>query len=237
LRRRDFIKSIAECLGVVATSATLFPNKGLGQTLPKRPLIGFLGASSKSAGARYYQGFPQGMRERGHMEGRDYLLEERYADGQMSKLPLLAQQLAALGPDAIVVSNTVAALAMKQATPSIPIVCGTITDPIGQGLVASEARPGGNVTGILLRLEGLTGKQLEFALNLVPGAARIGLLVNVTNPTDVVQRRDAESAIEKLRVVAVAVEVRTANEVGPCVYRKLKLGRSGDEVRPGWRVT
>jgi putative ABC transport system substrate-binding protein len=191
----------------------LWPGNGLAQTLPKRALIGFLGASSKSTGARYYRGFPQGMSELGYSEGRDYLLEERYADGQVTKLPLLAQQLVALRPDAIVVSNTAAALAARQVTASIPIVCGTFTDPVGMGLVASEARPGGNVTGILLRLDGLTGKQLELALDLVPGATRIGVLVNVNNPSNVVQRRDAEPAAKKLGVTLVPVEVRTADEV------------------------
>jgi putative ABC transport system substrate-binding protein len=194
----------------------------LSQPLPKRALVGFLGASSKSAGAPYYQGFQQGMRERGYVEGRDYLIEERYADGQLSRLPLLAQELVALRPDVIVVSNTAAALAMKQATPSIPIVVGTLTDPVGAGLAASEARPGGNVTGVLLRLEGLTGKQLEFALELVPSATRIAVLGNANNPANVMQRRDAQSTIEKLGVTPVVVEVRAADEVGPAFQTFLR---------------
>ncbi len=215
MKRRDFIKSIGECFGILAASAALWPNSGLAQPVPKRALIGFLGASSKSAGARYYQGFRQGMHERGYVEGRDYQLEERYADAQANKLPLLAQQLVALNPDVIVVSNTAAALAMKQATRSIPIVCGTVTDPVGVGLVASEAHPGANVTGILLRLSGLTGKQLEFALDLVPSVARIGVLVAADNPANLEQRRDAEAAIEKLGLVSIVVEARAASEVGP----------------------
>jgi putative tryptophan/tyrosine transport system substrate-binding protein len=159
------------------------------------------------------------MRERGYAEGRDYLLEERYADGQIGRLPLLAQQLVALRPDVIVVSNTAAALAMRQATPNIPIVGGTMTDPVGVGLAASEARPGGNVTGVLLRLEGLTGKQLELALELVPNVAKIGVLANANNPSNVLQRRDAQSAIEKLGAIPVVVEVRSADEVAPTFER------------------
>jgi putative ABC transport system substrate-binding protein len=176
-------------------------------------LIGFLGAGSKLAGGRYYQGFPQGMREHGYREGVDYLLVERYADGQMDRLPSLAQGLVSVGPDVIVVSNTAAALAARRATSRIPIVVGTVADPVGMGLAASEAHPGGNVTGILLRLEGLTGKQLEFALDLVPGATKIGVLANGNNPAGVVQRREAESAAEKLGVTPLVVEVRAADDI------------------------
>ena len=113
----------------------------------------------------------------------------------------------------VVVSNTAAALATRQATSRIPIVVGTATDPVGVGLAASEAHPGGNVTGILFRLDGLTGKQLEFALEFVPGAMRIGVLTNVDNPSNVVQRRDAELAAQKLGMTPVVVEVRSSGDI------------------------
>jgi putative tryptophan/tyrosine transport system substrate-binding protein len=153
------------------------------------------------------------MRDRGYVEGRDYLFEERYADGQVSRLSSLAQQLLAKKPDVIVASNTAAALAMRQATLSIPIVGGTMTDPVGAGLAASEARPGGNVTGVLLRVEGLTGKQLELALDLVPSVSKIGVLANANNPSNMVQRIDAETAIRNLSAIPVVVEVHSSEEV------------------------
>ena len=100
----------------------------------------------------------------------------RYAAGDLKRLPVLANELVKLRPDVILTSTSAAALAFTQATQSIPIVATALVDPVGFGLAASEARPGGNVTGVLLRLEGLTGKQLELALELVPSAARIGVL-------------------------------------------------------------
>jgi hypothetical protein len=99
MRRRDFLKSIRDCLGILAVSVGPWPAIGLAQTLPKRALIGFLGASSKSAGGRYYQGFQQGMRERGYREGIDYMLAERYADGQVGKLRLRAEELVSVRPE------------------------------------------------------------------------------------------------------------------------------------------
>jgi putative ABC transport system substrate-binding protein len=188
----------------------------LAQTPPRRALIGFLGGGSKAQGGRYYSGFPQGMREFGYLEGRDYVFEERYADGDLSgRLQRLAEELVRLKPDIIVVSNTAAALAAKQATASIPIVGPTLTDPVGFGLVVSEPRPGTNVTGILLRLEGLPEKQFEIARDVVPAATRIGVLVNVKSPIYALQQRQAESAAAKLGVSLASVAVSTADDLGP----------------------
>jgi putative ABC transport system substrate-binding protein len=211
MRRRDFIT----LLGGAAAAWPLAARAQQPQAVPKRALVGFLGASSSSAAGRYYQGFPQGMRERGYREGVDYQLVERYADGQVGRLPSLAHELVSVGADVIVASNSAAALATMQATSRIPIVVGIATDPVGLGLVGPEAHSGGNVTGILLRLEGLTGKQLEFALELVPGATRIGVLANPDNPSNVSQRRDAESAVEKLGLTPVVVEVKAADDIAP----------------------
>src|SRR5215467_14563687 len=94
--RRDFIT-------LLGGAAAAWPCNGLAQSSPKRPLIGFLGGSSKSSGARYYSGFPLGMRDLGYLEGRDYGFEDRYADGDASRLPLLAEELVRLKPDVIVV--------------------------------------------------------------------------------------------------------------------------------------
>src|SRR5262249_51624913 len=145
VRRREFITLLG---GAAASWAC----NGLAESPPKRPLIGFLVSASKSVGARYYSGFPLGMRDLGYLEGRDYLFEDRYADGDVSRLPLLAEELVRLKPDVIVAATTLGILAAKQATASTPIVGVNLSDPIGFGLVASEARPGTNVTGVLIRL-------------------------------------------------------------------------------------
>src|SRR6266536_5757857 len=113
MKRRDFIT-------LLGGAAAAWPCNGLAQSPPKRPLIGLLLASSKAAGARYYSGFQLGMRELGYLESRDYGFEERYADGDVSRLPLLAEELVRLKPDVIVAPTTPGALAVKQVTANIP---------------------------------------------------------------------------------------------------------------------
>ena len=208
LRRREFITLLGG-----ATVAS--PLRASAQTPPKQPLIGFLSPASKATSIRFHDGFPQGMRELGYLEGRDYALETRYADGDITRLPLLAKELVRLDPSLIVAGATAAALASKQATTTIPIVGINITDPIGLGLVRNEARPGTNVTGILFRVEGLTGKLIEIAREVIPSAAKIGVLRNPSNAaSDLLQWREAELAAAKVGVTLAPVEVRTADEIG-----------------------
>jgi putative tryptophan/tyrosine transport system substrate-binding protein len=214
LARADQVIERRAFLATLAASAAQWPGRASAQTPPKRPLIGFLGSSTKALAARYYSGFPQGMRELGYVEGRDYAFEDRYADGDVTRLSLLAEVLVRLKPDLIVAGPTVAVLAAKQATANIPIVGVNLNDPVGMGLVASEARPGTNVTGILVLVEGLAGKQVEIALDLVPGANKIGVLVNVNNPSNLSQRREVEAAAAKIGVSMATVEARAADDIG-----------------------
>jgi putative ABC transport system substrate-binding protein len=204
-------------LATLGGAAASWPCNGLAESPPKRPLIGFLVSASKSAGTRYYSGFPLGMRDLGYLEGRDYGLEERYADGDVSRLPLLAEELVRLKPDVIVAGATPSVLAAKQATASTPIVGVNLTDPVGFGLVASEARPGANVTGVLIRLEGLTSKQVEIALDLMPGTSKMGVLGHLDNPTNMLQRREVEAAAAKSAVSLAPVDVRTVDEIDAAI--------------------
>jgi putative tryptophan/tyrosine transport system substrate-binding protein len=217
MRRRNFIT----LLGGAAAGWPLAARAQ--QPASKRPLIGFLGAASKEGG-RYYSGFSLGMRDLGYMEPRDYVFEDRYADGDMGRLPLLAQELVTLKPDVIVASSTAGAVAVKHLTASIPIVCVGLSDPIGMGLVTSESRPGTNVTGTLLRLPGLTGKQLEIAVELMPKVSKIGVLFNVSNLSNAIQWREAESAGPTLGINVVPAEVRRADDVGPAFQAFLRDG-------------
>ena len=210
MKRREFVT-------LLGGAAAAWPCNGLAQSPPKRPLIGLLAGSSKAAGARYYSGFPLGMRELGYLEGRDYGFEDRYADGDGSRLPMLAEELVRLKPDVIVAATTPGSLAAKRAAASIPIVGVNLTDPVGFGLVVSEARPGGSVTGILYWLEGLTGKQMEIALDLMPGASKMGILVDATNPSNELQRRELEAAAGKSGMTIATVDVRTVDEIGDAI--------------------
>src|SRR5262245_48555054 len=210
IARRKFLATLG---GAAASWAC----NGLAESPPKRPLIGFLVSASKSVGARYYSGFPLGMRDLGYLEGRDYLFEDRYADGDVSRLPLLAEELVRLKPDVIVAATTLGILAAKQATASTPIVGVNLSDPIAFGLVASEARPGTNVTGVLIRLEGMPAKQVEIALDLMPATSKMGVLVDVNSPTNMLQRREVEAAAGKSGVSITTVDVHTVDEIGAAI--------------------
>jgi len=206
MKRREF-------LATIATSAALWPLTSAAQTISKRPVIGFLTPAIKATGRGFFDSFFQGMRELGYLERRDYGVEERFAEGDLGRLPSLAEDLVRLRPDVIVAGASVAALAVKKATSSIPIVGANLTDPIGLGLAVSESRPGTNVTGTLIRLEGLTGKQMELALELVPGKTRVGIMVNPTNPYNFIHTRELEVAATKLGVHLAQAEVRSAGNV------------------------
>jgi putative tryptophan/tyrosine transport system substrate-binding protein len=213
VKRRQFITLLG--------GATAWPIAARAQqqpalpTLSNRPLIGFLGTSPKGVGGRYFEGFLQGMSEFGYVAGRDYVFEDRYANGDLAPLPALAEELVRLKPDVLVATPTGAALAMKKATSSIPIVAVALTDPVGLGLVISEAHPGTNLTGILSRVAGLPGKQFEIALDVIPQAAKIGALVNDIDPSGLIQRRELETAAANIGVILAPVDIRGIQEIGP----------------------
>jgi putative ABC transport system substrate-binding protein len=184
----------------------------LAQAPTKRTLIALLLAGSEAATQQRRSGFPQGMQQLGYVDGRDYVIEGRYADGALARLPRLVQELVALKPDVILTGTTVGTLEVKRATGTIPIVGVSLTDPIGFGLAASLARPGDQVTGILIASDNLASKQLELALKVLPGAKRIGMLVNANNQSNVVHRRNMEVATGTLALKLVAGEVRASND-------------------------
>jgi putative tryptophan/tyrosine transport system substrate-binding protein len=219
MKRRDFI-------GMLLASTALRPFGASAEAFSKRPTVGFLGGGSKAANRQFYDSLPQGLRDLGYIEGRDYALADRYADGDLARLPALAQELVRLGPDVIVAAPGSAVLAARQATASIPIVGVNMNDPVGMGLVANEARPGSNVTGVLVRVPGQAGKQLEIARDAVAGARRIGVLGNLEEASNVLQWRETESAAAKSGVALSLVEVHAADEIGPA-FEKFASERAG----------
>jgi putative ABC transport system substrate-binding protein len=185
----------------------------------QRPLIAFLGTSVKATGWRYYSGFPQGMTELGYVEGRDYTFADRYAEGDNARLPLLADEIVQLKPDVFVAGPTAGVVAAKSATTSIPIVGVNMTDPIGLGLIESDARPGTNVTGILTRLEGMAGKTLEIVRDLIPAAQKIGVLIHPADPSAAPQQRDTEATAAKIGVSLVPVGVNGPGEIDAAIQK------------------
>jgi putative tryptophan/tyrosine transport system substrate-binding protein len=206
VRRREFIT-------LIGGAAAAWPIAARSQTLRQRPLVGLLQVQSLTGSARYTSEFLRGMSELGYIEGRDIDFERRYAAGDLKRLPALANELVKLKPDVILTSTSAAALAFAQVTQSIPIVATALVDPVGFGLAASEARPGGQVTGILISLEPLPGKQLALALEVVPGAAKVGVLLNALNPTTAVYRAGIEAAAATLSIKLVSVEVRGSDDL------------------------
>ena len=227
MTRREFITLLG---GAVA-----WPQGVLAQGTAKRPLIAFLWWASHNVEPprTYLQELLKGMRELGHIEGRDFDIVNRGAEGHMERLPRVAAELVELKPHLIVASATIQALAAKKATSTIPIVVPVLADPISLGLIESERRPGGNVTGIAPYVNGLPAKQLELAREVVPGATRIGLLDDVTDPKAHPQRQEIEAAGQVLKVKIVTVETRTGDDIEQA-YEALVFGsRTGGGCHRG----
>ena len=205
MRRRGFI------LGFAA-GAALRPVAGIAQTAPP-PVIACLVGSSKVMAERYFGGFLQGMRELGYSEGQNGTLESRFLDGDVARASLLAEELLRLKPHVLMVGTMAGVIAFKQLTTSIPMVSPVLVDPVGLGLAASHARPGGNVTGVLFTVEDLPSKQLALAVEMVPGARKIGLLVNPGNPGNAAQRSNVEAGAATLGIELVPLQARVPDDL------------------------
>jgi putative ABC transport system substrate-binding protein len=170
LRRRDFITLFG---GTVATWPRAVHSAG------QRQRVGVLTLLSLKEGQGRIAAFVGGLRALGYVEGQSLDVDYRYADGDTDRLKALARELIVLAPNVVYAGQPSAARALKDLAPSLPIVCPTLNDSLPD-LFASYAKPGGNVTGLANTVEDMNGKQVELALEVVPGASRIGLLVNPT---------------------------------------------------------
>jgi putative ABC transport system substrate-binding protein len=213
MRRRDFI-------GLIGGAAAAWrPLSVFAQTPSKRPLIAAQIGGSKTETDRFFGGFSQGMRELGYVEGRDYEFEVRYADGNVSRIPPLIEELVWLKPDIIMPGTMAGVIAAKKLSDTIPIVCANLTNPIEFGVAASYARPGGNVTGVLLTVEDLPTKLLALALELVPGANKIGLMVHSDNPTQPVFQRSLDVATHALGIELTVLEIVSPDDLHAAFLR------------------
>jgi putative ABC transport system substrate-binding protein len=188
MRRREVITLLG------GFGASLLALAARGQVPTKPVLIGVLVAGSKEATQPRLSGFPQGMQALGYIQGQNYIMEARYGDGAVARLPTLFQELVRLKPDIIMTGTTAGILEVKRTPGTIPIVGASLTDPVCFGLAASLARPGGQVTGILLTSDNLAAQQMELALEILPRAKKIGMVVNAGNQSNTVHWRNLEAA-------------------------------------------
>ncbi len=160
-----------------------------------------------------YDAFRQGLRDLGYVEGRDILVERRYAEGKLERLPGLAAELVRLKVDLLVAVGTLGAEAAKNATRTIPIVFIALVDPVRQGFVSSLARPGGNITGFsILPGTEIAGKRLELLKDAVPNVTRVAVLWNPANPAEGLTFRELQSSARALGVTVQSIEVREPKE-------------------------
>jgi putative tryptophan/tyrosine transport system substrate-binding protein len=202
--RRDFIYALA----------VAWPTAVLAQGRSRRPLIAWPAFGSLAQLTPYFTPFLEGLRDLGYVEGRDFDMAFRSAEGRPDRLPQVVAETVQLNPDIIIAGATLQAVAIRKVTATIPIVVPVLADPVGLGLVASEAHPDGNVTGIAPYVKGLPAKQVELAREIVPGAKQIGLLNDLNDPKAQPQRREIEGAGELLEVKIVTADLRTPEEIG-----------------------
>jgi len=176
------------------------------------PRIGLLCLFSPAIGESKAESFRQGLRDLGYIEGKNILIESRWAEGHRERLAELAADLVRLEVAVMVTESTLAALAAKQATQTIPIVTAAIGNPVAAGLVASLARPGGNVTGVTTFTSELSGKQLELLKEAAPQTTLVAVLWNAANPAHMSYLEEIKAAAQSLGLPLQAVAVRTPSD-------------------------
>jgi ABC-type uncharacterized transport system substrate-binding protein len=215
MRRRKFIT-------LLGGAAAGWPLAAPAQQQAKVPQIGFLGNSTAALEADLVGPFRDGLRDLGYEEGRNIVIEYRWAEGKYDRFPALIAELIALKVDVIVTAGTPAALAVKTATTSIPLVMVAVGDPVGTGLVASFARPGGNNTGLTSLAPELEGKRLELLREVVPKLSYIAVLWNPANAYMVTTEKEVQAAAKVLHMKVLSLGVRTPEELDTALATVLK---------------
>jgi ABC-type uncharacterized transport system substrate-binding protein len=209
MNRREFITLLG--------GAAAWPVAGRAQQSSKSPTIGFLGSLSQSAQSAWTAAFVERMREHGWIENRTVGIEYRWAEGRSERFAEIAAEFVRLKVDVIVTAGTDAVVAAKNATPVIPIVFGTAGDPVANGLVASLARPGGNVTGMSNQSADIAGKRIELLREVVPSLRRLAIMANVASSIGLLEMRDVLAAAHTLGLDVVPLEIRQAKDIAPAI--------------------
>jgi putative tryptophan/tyrosine transport system substrate-binding protein len=206
VKRREFITLIG--------GAAAWPLAARAQQA-RLPTIGFLGSATPVVLSPWVGAFRERLRELGWIEGRNVAIEFRWAEGRRERAVEIAAEFVRLKVDVIVTSGAANVVAAKQATSTIPIVFGVTADPVGAGLVASLARPGGNVTGLSAQSADLASKQLELLREIIPGLRRLAIMANPGSPAAVLEMGEALTAARTLGLDATAHEIRRSEDFAP----------------------
>jgi len=208
MRRREFIT-------LLGGAAAAWPLAASAQQSGKLATIGCLVPGTPSSHGQWFAVFVQRLRELGWIEGRTVAVEYRWAEGRSERFAQIAAEFVKRKVDVIVTASTTAVLAAKQATSVIPIVFAATGDPVGAGLVASLARPGGNVTGLSLQQVETVGKRLELLREVVPGLGRLAVLANVGNPTVVLDTGEVQATARTLGLEVITLEIQRGEDIVP----------------------
>jgi putative tryptophan/tyrosine transport system substrate-binding protein len=196
---------------------------------PKIPRIGYVSALGDSNNPGFHvEAFRQGLRDLGYIEGRNILIEYRYPEGRLDRIPSLVAELVQLKVDVVVVTNPSTTHAAKQATKTIPIVMVTTQDPIAAGIVDSLARPGGNITGLTRLTRELSGKRLELLKEVVPGISSIGVLSAAPS----IALKEYEAPARAMKIPLQSLEVHSPNPDLEGAFRKAVKGRVSALISP-----
>ena len=213
MRRRAFIAALG--------AAAAWPVVARGQ--PAMPVIGFLGPASPAVANPWLGAFVQRLGELGWVEGRNVTIEVRWAEGRGERVAEIAAEFVRQKVDIIATWATAPALAAKSATSTIPIVFALAADPIGTGLVASLARPGGNATGLSVQNIDLAGKRVELLREIVPNLRRLAIMANVGVPDIAAETHEVQAIARTLGLDVATVEIRQAEDIAPA-FETLKSG-------------
>jgi ABC-type uncharacterized transport system substrate-binding protein len=210
MRRREFIT-------LLGCAAAAWPLAAGGQPARKLPTIGFLGAATPSVASQWVAAFEKRLRELGWIQGRTIAIEYRWAEASTERYSEIAAELVGLKVDVIVTWASAPVLAAKQATMLIPIVFAAQMDPVGAGVVASLARPGGNVTGLSIQQTDTAGKRLEFLREVVRSFGRLAIMGNAAAPGAVLEMREVQATAHTLGLEVTTREIRQAEDIAPAI--------------------
>jgi putative ABC transport system substrate-binding protein len=212
VKRREFI---ALAGGAAVTASLSFAARA--QQAAKLQTIGFLGANTPSAQRDSTAALVQRLRELGWIEGRNLQIEYRWAEGRFDRSPEMIAELIALKAEIIVTHAPLNVIAAKRVTSVIPIVFAAVGDPVGIGVVASLARPGGNVTGLSLQSADLAGKRLELLREIIPGRRRLAVLINAASPNATLEVNEVKAAILKFDFEVTVLEIKRVEDISPAI--------------------